>query len=663
MKEQDYMNIMGAIRGEYLEEAVSWDGSERRRIRQIRRMTVSFGAVAAALAIVVGMIAYKANKDKIPVADSVPDSSMTDETEKTQNMFGGHGEISVFPGQAMGDFFRDDEYWYHNGEKWSVNSGGRTVPFDITEKVTGFFSDGKEMFRLHEDKIYALDSYGKETLLVDMSGWQDLRPDPENVFRIERLGSTLLFESLEDGAQFARKVAVNLNNGEAQEVPNPAVSSCYAIPEGGFYGFGSIVGTFRRYDADGQPVGEDALWNPQDLGSLFNVYSDGRKLYAVWAADDHVSEYYDLAKAPKTYSVFDPETGVQNDYDLGVCECVLTQNMLYQIKLEEGLFNVYRSALDLTDKKLVYSIPVQELFDLEDEAELTMDMLELCEAGDTLVITLPYRPLISPPEHYPTHHGEEGVRIGLNTGRALYFGRNYGLGTDESSHADDTPAETLAVTEVRAEAETTAVTAAAAAVTTETSAVTTAVTTDSLTEEKRKEFAEDLINRYCEVYEGYAYGGLLSVDTNDVKEVQEPTNPDYKHRYDRVTSMNSVAEVRQKFAEVVSGQEYDNLIVIIEGAEGSDFQVPIYREFDGKLYLLELGKGAKFLEWLWDTLTIINVTETGYSASVKHVTYGGYVEIFYFDFTDTKDGSENSFRISHMICTSTDERRINGAAE
>ena len=70
MKEQDYMNLMGTIRGEYLEEAVSWDGSERRRIRQIRRMTVSFGAVAAALAIVVGMIAYKEQKQKIPTADS-----------------------------------------------------------------------------------------------------------------------------------------------------------------------------------------------------------------------------------------------------------------------------------------------------------------------------------------------------------------------------------------------------------------------------------------------------------------------------------------------------------------------------------------------------------------------------------------------------------------
>ena len=76
MKEQDYMNIMGAIRGEYLEEAVSWDGSERRRIRQIRRMTVSFGAVAAALAVVVGMIAYKANKDRIEIANSVPESSI-----------------------------------------------------------------------------------------------------------------------------------------------------------------------------------------------------------------------------------------------------------------------------------------------------------------------------------------------------------------------------------------------------------------------------------------------------------------------------------------------------------------------------------------------------------------------------------------------------------
>ena len=115
MKENEYMNIMSGIREEFIEEAVSWDGSERKRIRQIRRMTTGFGAVAAAIAVVVGTIADKERKDDLLAADSQESETESVTEDKTLNLFGGHGDIEVIKSLWCDNFYRDDDYWYDGG--------------------------------------------------------------------------------------------------------------------------------------------------------------------------------------------------------------------------------------------------------------------------------------------------------------------------------------------------------------------------------------------------------------------------------------------------------------------------------------------------------------------------------------------------------------------
>lgn len=58
MKEQDYMKIMNDLREDYISEAVSWDGSAQKNRRAIRRMSYGIGAIAAAMAVVIGGIGY-----------------------------------------------------------------------------------------------------------------------------------------------------------------------------------------------------------------------------------------------------------------------------------------------------------------------------------------------------------------------------------------------------------------------------------------------------------------------------------------------------------------------------------------------------------------------------------------------------------------------------
>ena len=47
MREQDYMKIMNNLREDYITEAVSWDGTEQKNRRAIKRLSLGVGAIAA----------------------------------------------------------------------------------------------------------------------------------------------------------------------------------------------------------------------------------------------------------------------------------------------------------------------------------------------------------------------------------------------------------------------------------------------------------------------------------------------------------------------------------------------------------------------------------------------------------------------------------------
>ena len=221
MKEKDYMNVMYNIREEYIEEAISWDGAERRRSRSIHRMTMSVGAIAAAIAVTIGVIAYTAkNTNELLPADS-------DSAEDGRNIFGGHGELTPYLSTGGAAFFRDDECWYRGSyltmseyllsstpnyqyDKWSVNGGkingicddpacthsegsGCPVSRYFSKTNNGrLMTDGEKLYVARANKLYVTDSYGNETLFFEFGDDpmdQEFQPDQAFIDRIQALGN------------------------------------------------------------------------------------------------------------------------------------------------------------------------------------------------------------------------------------------------------------------------------------------------------------------------------------------------------------------------------------------------------------------------------------------------------------------------------------------
>ena len=645
MKEQDYMNIMSTIRAEYIEEAISWDGAERRRIRQIRRMTASFGAVAAAVAIVVGVVAYKEHTKKPDIATSEAESSIAEETEQTENIFGGQGELRIHSGVFGKIYFQDDAYWYHNGLRWSAGGGISTY----YEEPAGFFADSTQMYRVHDDKIFTLDSFGKETLLVDASEWQDIRPETDQVLSVKKEGDSLLF-SLDTMSQYPEIVVVNLKTGEAQTLVDPSLSETFGGDADGFYAFNWDAGNFYHFDPSGNITGNEPVFALADDQHLCSAAFADDTIYAIYqkydeARHDFNEQLYLVACNLKTDQI-----SMETPLSAG-CSVLSDQNC-YRAAFEDGKFNVYKSPITLIGQNVVrkFSVPADEIWELTGQALPNLIDLDIVETGDTMIMTFPEQ--MNNGELCVTKHGEEGVMIDTNTGKVLYFGRNYNAAdtpettatTHETTTAPDDAAQgTTAAQDTTAAPETTLTVTTTAAPAETTAAVTTAQPADTLTEEQCITYAKYLLDRYIRVYEDYACGSAVVVDSNDQKTVPSG-NPDYPSRYDRVTSVATADDLRKIFAEVVAGSEYDYFNKLAFG--DNVYGVQLYREFDGKLYVAEVGKGGEFFGWMWDTLKISNITADSFTATVSQTEFNNEIRTFTFDFVDTKEGTGNSFRIS-----------------
>ena len=646
MKEQDYMNIMGAIRGEYLEEAVSWDGSERRRIRQIRRMTVSFGAVAAALAVVIGMIAYKANKDRIEIANSVPESSIVstpDESsqvpviEQETNLFGGHGELRRVK-DARGDIFYDDEYVYMGTNKVSLLQSGKYIPMDDSEIPKGLMSDGKTLFRLHDGKLFETDSYGNETELMNLADYQ-LPNAGENaqILSAKKISSRMLVILYgQPDWSAAEYLVVDLQNKQVLKMKQ-GLSGLTEISETSFYALDYTDGSLYRISLNNGELLEENVLGPiyQQEDTPVGVESaklDGKQLYMIVR-----DETYSGGEPAARHVVRDLATGKMAETEFPQNQNAYLGSALIRTGVEDGRLAAYRSNPDLSNEMRILYLPFADYIDTQTYGtpDLRLGGM-LFESAELVILNLPVTD--SEGRQIPTLHGEEEVIIDLRTGKTVFTGRNYDDGTEPE-------AVTAAPVTVTA-----AATTGTTALTTETSAVTTAVTTESMTEEQRKSLAMELIYAYCNAYESYALGCSNDLDPNDVRK-----DGNGNIQYCRVTIFNSIAEVRQAIAKAAAGDAYDQMIAMMEDIE----PMPIYREFDGKLYSSVMGKGAEFQEWLWDTMTIESVSENSFEVTVKEESYAGMINIHHFTFTDLQDGTKNSWRVSSRITDYT-EKTLSG---
>ena len=103
MREQDYMKIMNGLREDYITEAVNWDGTAQKNRRSIRRMSLGVGAIAAAMAVVVGGIGYGIYRDRLTAN---PQQENSDITIEKLNILGGHGELHGYLTTSGDCFFR-----------------------------------------------------------------------------------------------------------------------------------------------------------------------------------------------------------------------------------------------------------------------------------------------------------------------------------------------------------------------------------------------------------------------------------------------------------------------------------------------------------------------------------------------------------------------------
>ena len=643
MKEQDYMNLMGTIRGEYLEEAVSWDGSERRRIRQIRRMTVSFGAVAAALAIVVGMIAYKEQKQKIPTADSVPESSTVSTPDESSavvdhaqqiNLFGGYGELHPVRGRN-GIICYDNDYIYEFGDKWALHSGGRIEHMGDGEWPEDLYQSEDGFFRIHDNKLFETDSFGNETELMNFAAYSlPIEPSAKIIRQVGRLGDRMIALMYMDGTTPDYKILiVDLQTGTVAEQPDSSYAELFPDSETGYYALSlnsASMGAVKHYELVNGALKEEQAAEKPDADYVINSATiRGQKLY-----------YYGIrSDGSDNFVVRDLRTGDTTETAIDAYSNLYVSDVLIHTEIKNEAFSIYKSTLDFENEELIFSVPIDLYLDTSlygvPKQNKGFDMLY---ASDDLVISqLPFE--YSESYVCPTRHGEEYVLIDLHTGKALYFGKNYDMGQE--------PESTSAAPVVTVTAAETSGTAATTVLTTDTAAVTTTVAS-SMTEEQRKALAKELIRNYCYSVESLAYGSSDNLDISDMREVAEANafGGTDQIQYARVKGMHSIAEIRQEMQKHVTGAAYEELISFMEGRAGSCAGKPVYREFDGKLYSNIMGKGAEFMGWLWDTMTVEQITENGFTVTVKEESYGGDIIIHRFECTDLQDGTDHSFRVS-----------------
>ena len=433
MKEQDYMNIMGAIRGEYLEEAVSWDGSERRRIRQIRRMTVSFGAVAAALAVVVGMIAYKANRDKIDTANSDTESSIVDDPETTQNLYGGHGELRQISG-ANGTICYDDDYVYEGDARWSVRSGGKVVRLTEDQIPDNLFMDGENLFTVHDGQIFETDSFGKETVLIDISAFQfPMQLEPAQICGLQKLSDRLLCIEYNENAQYPTLLIADLQNSMAYQQDDPTFCALFPDSEISYYAFSAAAGTLARYELSVGSLSKESIRN-MDAYTDFGTFAvrDGKfyttaKQYQIGEADPETM--------PEQYLSVDLKTGEVTEETFSLSERICAGNAFIRSAYENGKFCLYRRGLDRMNEQLVFSVPFEQYLDTAKYGTPDVpSFLSVYESDDMIIAHLP---LMCNDIPCPAKHGEDGVLIDLKTGKVLYYGDNYDYSTpDDSSLAE-----------------------------------------------------------------------------------------------------------------------------------------------------------------------------------------------------------------------------------
>ena len=145
-----------------------------------------------------------------------------------------------------------------------------------------------------------------------------------------------------------------------------------------------------------------------------------------------------------------------------------------------------------------------------------------------------------------------------------------------------------------------------------------AETNSSNTEDdaKLKADMKALILKYCELYDGLG-AGTIDTDTNTV--IKNPGRGVSEAIYSLVTDpkYQSVSDIQAEFAKYASGDALKELNSLVFSEDGTD----IYKDIDGKLYVLQCGRGGMFGEFHWDEMTLTDVKYNSLTVNVPERQY------------------------------------------
>ncbi|MBQ9906380.1 MAG: hypothetical protein IJM46_06395 [Oscillospiraceae bacterium] len=454
MKEQDYMKIMNGLREDYISEAVSWDGTAQKNRRAIKRMTYGLGAIAAAIAVVIGTIGYSTYRDHL-AADS---ESNPDIAEERLNILGGYGEIKGYRDSTGHSVFRDDNYFYLGEAKCAIDgSTGLLLNEDI-----GLLTDGKQLYTQHDGNVYITDSYGAETLAFAL----DVLTEAEKIRQLKNgdyLVSGISVAAAENASKdavpmpytegdiTALKTVVYHTNSKDDEERFEVLSDNYpcvgstpnALINTVIVSFDSEETGWYVYNPESQMIYYEAFEEeqPGDEKRKFNHIGGDTGKVTGFTVQDNVLYYECLVQTTnangerRTFTEFytmqlgDSESSMnyRGDYDMAKnspetdypCYSYFGEQYLYgvmQKMTDSGLtFKVMRHAYDAFDgNQTVFEVPLAELYG--DDIPDRMERPEICfvDTGDYLIFNLPQTGI----------NGEGLVQVNLKTGTWFYLGKH-----------------------------------------------------------------------------------------------------------------------------------------------------------------------------------------------------------------------------------------------
>ena len=355
MKETDYLNSVKGIREEYVEEAMTWDGNEKRRKRDIRRMSLGIGAIAASIAVVAGCMVYSV-KNKPPRAKSAPALS-ADEV----NFLGGHGEITPYRGTNDAAILRDADYFYsmpqygdgvHFSCRWNPSGNENETKLEVMDTNYCILTDGERMYQPQGLQLSVIDSSGSRTeffrLTTDCPGFELVAGEDLDYYGIRHLSGDYYAIQYDVPAMNRYTVIYNAKEKQIVTYENPYLMPICAAADGsGFYALDGTEGYLCRHSFS-EPTQVEKLMQIPD--GTIDMTGSGDMIY--YTVEDEGGWYYS----------YNAKTGETKDLNYSTSGHYYLDDYVYQVFSDNDNYHVYRSNLDMTDKREIFCESLDSLF-------------------------------------------------------------------------------------------------------------------------------------------------------------------------------------------------------------------------------------------------------------------------------------------------------------